>query len=228
MIVKSRFFLPPLVIIGLLASSPITAANKQTEQAGWALGIEQRTVETSWYNYLPASSSQPRYTYETINLLGVRGEYRALFKQMETVSLDYGFSGSLFFIGDYTGERGIGSYSGDASAVAVDAFMQANFAVGNGVTLVGRAGPAFTVIGATAASSSAASPYDEDFAITIPEIYGAIGLKFDQFKFMGASSASLFYRFNLVNLGVGTDYYIYADPELESYSSSGFIFQVQF
>jgi len=63
-------------------------------------------------------------------------------------------SGSLFFSGDYTGERDSGSYSGDASAVAVDAFMQANFAVGSGVSMVGRAGPALTLISATAASSS--------------------------------------------------------------------------
>ena len=215
------------LFVSLLLQGQALAAKKQTEHDGWALGIEQRTVNTSWYNYIPNSFS-PKYTYETFNLLGVKGEYQADLKQMDQVNLQYGIGGTLFFIGDYTGERGTNSYSGDAYAVAVDAFIQAGMPLGSDVSLVGRAGPSLTIIAASAASSSAISPYDSDFSITIPEVYGAIGVKFDQFKFMGASSASLFYRFSLINLGVNTDYYIYGDPSLEDYSSSGLLFIVKF
>ncbi len=45
---------------------------------------------------------------------------------------------------------------------------------------------------------------------------------------MGATSASLLYRFSLVNLGVSTDYYIYGEPSLEDYSSSGLLFVMKF
>lgn len=223
MLLKLSFFVLALLFNSLLLVNPAMAAEQQTEQDGWALGIEQRTVETSWYHHGTGGVN----TYETIDLLGVKGEYQMPVTKLSQVKLDFNIGGTLFLIGEYTGERGASSYEGDARGFEVDTSLQAAFDAG-AVQQLGRIGGSVLVVGADAASDSAASPYDEDFSITIPEIYGAVGVKFEQFNFLGVSSASLMYRFNLVDLGASTDYYIVGDVEINDYSNEGVFFTLNF
>lgn len=212
-----------LLVAGLCISTQVSAAKNQTEQDGWALGIDMRTVETNWYHNNTGGAT----THENFDLLGVKGEYQMPVTKLDQIDLDFTLGGTLFFVGDYTGERGISTYEGDARGFEIDAAMQAGFDAG-AVKLLGRVGGSLTIITADAASDTALSPYDEDFTHTIPEIFGAVGVKFDQFKFMGASSASLMYRFTLVDLGASTDYYISGDVESEGHSNSGIFFTLNF
>lgn len=212
-----------LLVAGLFISTQVSAAKKQSEQDGWGLGLDKRTVETNWYHNNTGGAT----THESFDLLGVKGEYQMPFTQLEQLKLDFNFGGTLFFLGDYTGERGISTYEGDAAGFEIDATIQAGFNAG-AINLLGRVGGSLTVISASAASDTAASPYDEDFTVTIPEIFGAVGIKFDQFKFMGATSASLMYRFTLADLGASTDYYINGEVESIDHSNTGIFFTVNF
>ena len=212
-----------LLLSGLFLSSQVAAAKSQTEQDGWALGIDMRSVETNWYHYNTGGAT----THEQFDLLGVKAEYQMPFTKLDQVDLDFILGGTLFFTGSYTGERANSTYEGDAAGFEIDAAMQAAFDAGS-VNLLGRVGGSLTVIAARAASDSAQSPYDEDFTITIPEIYAALGVKFNQFKFMGATSASLMYRFTVIDLGASTDYYISGEVESIEHSNSGLFFTINF
>jgi len=213
-----------LLLAALIMSTPVSAAPiSPAEQDGWGLGLDKRTIETNWSHHNTGGET----THESFDLLGVKGEYQMAFIKVDQMSLDFNIGGILFFSGDYSGERGISTYEGDAAGFEIDAAIQAGFDTGS-VSLLGRVGGSLTIIGASAAGDTAASPYDEDFTHTIPEIFGALGIKFDQFKFMGATSASLMYRFTLVDLGASTDYYISGDVESIEHSNSGIFFTLNF
>lgn len=94
--------------------------------------------------------------------------------------------------------------------------------------MLGRVGGSLTLIGASTASDTAVPPYNEDFSVTIPEIYAAVGIKLGQFKLMGATSASLMYRFTLVDLGASTDYYVNGEVESTGHSNAGIFFTLNF
>ena len=225
MLAKPSLFTFITLFVVTLLSNPAMAAkqNKQTEQDGWGLGLDKRTVETNWYHHGTGGAT----THEVFDLLGVKGEYQMPFTKLDQLQLDFSIGGTLFFAGEYTGERGISTYDGDAAGFEIDAAVQAAFDAGS-INLLGRVGGSLTVITGSAASDTAPSPYDEDFTHTIPEIFGAVGIKFEQFKVMGATSASLMYRFTLVDLGASTDYYIYGDVESIEHSNYGIFFTVNF
>lgn len=216
---SNPFFLVMLLLLPALA----LATPDKAEKSGWALGIDKRSVETNWYHYNTGGAT----THETFDLLGIKGEYLSPISKLDKINLDFAVGGTLFLIGDYTGERGNSTYEGDAFGFEVDAAIQAALKAG-GVNLLGRVGGSVTVITASAASDNAASPYDEDFTHTIPEIYGGIGLNFPQFTAMGATSASLMFRFTLVELGATTDYYIRGDVESEGHDNYGIFFTMNF
>lgn len=212
-----------LLMTGLFIATQVSAAKNQTEQDGWALGIDMRTVETNWYHNNTGGAT----THESFDLLGVKGEYQMPFTKLDQLDLDFTLGGTLFFAGSYTGERGINTYEGDASGVEIDAAIQAGFDADT-VELLGRVGGSLTIIAASAAGDTAASPYDEDFTVYVPEIYAAIGVKFNQINVMGATSASIMYRFTLIELGASTDYYISGDVESIEHSNSGIFFTLNF
>jgi hypothetical protein len=199
-----------IAAVVLCLALPLTA----TAQAGGmpakkkSMGLEYTTAGTHFSEY--TSGLGTLNSWETFGLFGVNYDLLWRWKENDAYTLYYGVGASVV-MGGYDYEVGIYKGSGGSGpGLGIRLLGEIDYPLQEGTTLLGQAGVSLLYLfsGSVDDDTGIYNAYDESFGTGLPSLFLAAGL---QKTLASGRSIGLLIRFQLVDLGAWTDYWIVND-----------------